>query len=211
MSIFDISLETANEFYAWGWRFSIVGAVITAFAVFFLNWGTRIRDHSFESQVGQLHLSAAQADERAAALEKGNLELQTTLERERIERLKLEAAIAPRRLSAQQRDILSKELGKIEKPFSIFIKMIFSDQEAGLYANEIVSAITKSPATFSVSKTGVVDPPPYGIQLTLLKNTKASQVRTAFEKAGIPIFSVSTIDEAQADAIVLVGHKPIAQ
>ena len=51
MSFFDVSLDTANRFYAWGWRGSIAGAVITAVAVVFLMWGTHVRDRDFEAQL----------------------------------------------------------------------------------------------------------------------------------------------------------------
>ncbi len=46
-----VSLETGNKFYAWGWRGSIIGAVITAIAVVFLMWGTHIRDRDLEMQL----------------------------------------------------------------------------------------------------------------------------------------------------------------
>jgi hypothetical protein len=39
MAFWNISLDTANQFYAWGWRASIAGAIITAVAVSFLMWG----------------------------------------------------------------------------------------------------------------------------------------------------------------------------
>jgi hypothetical protein len=51
MSFFDVSLETANKFYVWGWRGSLAGAVVTAVAVVFLMWGTHIRDRDFEAQL----------------------------------------------------------------------------------------------------------------------------------------------------------------
>ena len=51
MSAFDISLETANKFYAWGWRASIVGAVVTAIGLILLAWGTRTRDHDMDDRL----------------------------------------------------------------------------------------------------------------------------------------------------------------
>lgn len=47
MSFLEISLETANKFNAWGWRGSIVGALITAIAVCFLMWETLSRAVQF--------------------------------------------------------------------------------------------------------------------------------------------------------------------
>lgn len=82
-NLFDISLERANQFYAWGWRFSVVGAVITMLGIAALWLGTRVRDHDFESKISETTLSAEQ-------LKKDNLTLQTNLEKERIARLQLE-------------------------------------------------------------------------------------------------------------------------
>jgi hypothetical protein len=61
MSLFDISLETANSLYEWGWRGSIFGAVITTLAVMSLMWGTRIRDRDFEASMAHLNSDAANA------------------------------------------------------------------------------------------------------------------------------------------------------
>src|SRR5271155_1924374 len=90
MSLFDVSLETANSLYKWGWRGSIFGAVITALAVASLMWGTRVRDRDFEARMTELNVVAGQArerasaaDERAAALEKQAAQLRLDLEKER--------------------------------------------------------------------------------------------------------------------------------
>ena len=48
MPFFEITLETANKFYEWGWRASIAGAVITAVGVILLMYGTRVRDRDTE-------------------------------------------------------------------------------------------------------------------------------------------------------------------
>jgi hypothetical protein len=51
MNFLDISFETANKFYAGGWRASIIGALVTFFGIGFLYWGTRVRDRELESQI----------------------------------------------------------------------------------------------------------------------------------------------------------------
>jgi len=90
MSLFDVSLETANSLYKWGWRGSIFRAVITALAVGSLMWGTRVRDRHFETRMTDLNVVAGQAreragaaEERAAALEKQAAQLRLDLEKER--------------------------------------------------------------------------------------------------------------------------------
>src|SRR5271155_2936316 len=67
MSLFDVSLETANSLYKWGWRGSIFGAVITALAVASLMWGTRVRDRDFEARMTELNVVAGQARESPTA------------------------------------------------------------------------------------------------------------------------------------------------
>jgi hypothetical protein len=66
---FEISLDTANKFYEWGWRASIAGALITAIGVILLMYGTRVRDHETESQLSSERLLTAQTSEKAAALQ----------------------------------------------------------------------------------------------------------------------------------------------
>ena len=51
MTVFEISLETANKFYYWGLRGSIIGAIISAIAICFLVWGTVVRDRDIETQL----------------------------------------------------------------------------------------------------------------------------------------------------------------
>ena len=69
LSLFDITLETANKFYSLGWKLSVAGAAITAIGIVLLMLGTRIRDHDFESQVANLNSESAKARERAAIFE----------------------------------------------------------------------------------------------------------------------------------------------
>jgi hypothetical protein len=59
---------------------------------------------------GNALVRAAESEKQTAELTKGNLTLQTNLERERIERLKLEEKLAPRSLSAAQRESIKAAL-----------------------------------------------------------------------------------------------------
>lgn len=86
MPFFDVSLDTANKFYEWGWRASIAGAVITAFGVIFLMYGTRVRDRDTESQLSNAKLLTAQTSAKAA-------ELQVRAEELKGDNLKLSAKI----------------------------------------------------------------------------------------------------------------------
>ena len=143
MALFDISLETANRFYSWGWRASIFGAAITAIAVILLMWGTRVRDRDFEENIAQLDTSAASSEERSKELEKGNLTLQSELEREKAARLKLEEKVKPRSISPEQEAILMTALaGRPRGP--VFIVPDWMDAEAKLFAHQIETFLQKA-------------------------------------------------------------------
>jgi hypothetical protein len=106
MALFDISVETANTFQAWGWRLALGGVVITVLGVGILLWGTRVRDRDFEEHIARLYESAASAEQRSKALETENVALQKSVEQERSERTRLESRLAPRALgTAKTRDL----------------------------------------------------------------------------------------------------------
>ena len=62
----NISLETANKFYTFGWAASLGGAAITLTGVLFLMWGTRVRDIDFEHNIATLYVSAKNFEKEAA-------------------------------------------------------------------------------------------------------------------------------------------------
>lgn len=151
---------------------------------------------------------AAGANERAANVEKHNLELQTTLERERSARLKLEAQIAPRSLATAQREALVKALSSAPKTITVELTLL-GDQEANMYGEQILSALQGAKVQGNTNKVGMLTPPRYGIQITLQANSsKSLSIKNAFEKASIPaIFTFG--NTGQFDAQILVGLKPI--
>jgi len=107
MGILDISLERANEFYTWGWRLSIVGAVVTALGVGLLMWGTRVRDHDFEFRMTRANSDAAKVNENAAmARERAAIAEQRAAEAT----LELAKFRAPRTLTAEQQNVITEKL-----------------------------------------------------------------------------------------------------
>ena len=127
MPLFDISLETANSLYRWGWRGSIFGAVITAVAVVSLMWGTRVRDRDFETRMTELNVIAGQARERASAAD----ERAAALEKEAAEaRLKLAQITMPRHLTPEQIQKLKPLLMAIPNKGKVVVKGRWPDEEA---------------------------------------------------------------------------------
>lgn len=84
------------------------------------------------------NVMAAQAKERTATLERSNLELQTTLERERAARLKIEEKMAPRTLSPKQSAEISAKL----QPFGK-VPFVLSVADA-IEAVELIGQISKA-------------------------------------------------------------------
>src|SRR5258708_39918623 len=108
VAAFEISLETANKFYAWGWRASILGALVTAIGVILLMWGTRVRDHDTETQLTGAREGTAALEVRAEELRAANLKLETDL-------VTLQKNVRGREISDQQHDaIIAATKGKRE-------------------------------------------------------------------------------------------------
>jgi hypothetical protein len=177
MPFWNISLELANEFYSWGWRASMLGALITFFGVAFLFWGTRVRDNDFEHNVAELHDSAgrfekaaADARERASKLEisaenlrQANIELERSLERERVERIKMEQRFGARHFSPEQKQAVI--LAFKDQPLTVHVRCI-AEGEAMLAANNFATALReaglKVPPVLDV---GLTVPPSLGIEV----------------------------------------------
>jgi hypothetical protein len=135
MAFLNISVETANKFYAWGWRASILGAVITAIAVIFLMWGTRVRDRASEGALAGLNSSAARAHERAAALEKeaADANLRTA---------EIMKATAWRQLLPEQQQKILEVLSK--KPGKVVLAWIANDPESLGLAVQLSDLLAKA-------------------------------------------------------------------
>jgi hypothetical protein len=177
MSFGNISLELANEFYSWGWRASLLGALITFFGVAFLFWGTRVRDNDFEHNVAQLHASAgrsekaaADARERASKLEvsaeslrQANIELERSLERERVERIKMEQRFGARHFTTEQEQAVI--LAFRGQSITAHVRCI-AEGEAMLAANNFATVLRKAGLTVPpVLDVGLTIPPSLGIEV----------------------------------------------
>jgi hypothetical protein len=216
------SYETASSIYDKANIALVLGLVIGVLATALIVWMGNVKEEYLKLNVGAANAAAekaradaananeqaAGANERAANVEKHNLELQTTLERERSARLKLEAQIAPRSLATAQREALGKALSSAPKPLTVEL-MLLGDQEAGMYGEQILSALQDAKIQVKPFKVGVYTPPPYGIQITLQANSaKSLSIKNAFEKANVPA-TFSFENTGQFDAKILVGLKPI--
>lgn len=221
MNLFNISQPLADDLFGWSNVFLIVGAFLVFFGTIGVVWTGGIRERyaderiskneaetaSAKSAAAVANESAASANERTEQLRQTNLEVQRQLERERAERLHLEASIAPRRVSDKQRLSLISAL-RVASPLQIhFIRL--EDQEAFIYASAIVLALQDAHVQLSMETYALVTPPTFGVEITLPnENQKSLAIRAAFEKAGIPA-AFSFGDTGTYDARISVGLRPL--
>ena len=119
LDILDISLARANEFYTWGWRLSIIGAVVTALGVGLLMWGTRVRDHDFKFRMTALNKEAADA---------------------RLETAQLSAIVAGRQLTSQNIQDITNDL-KGYAGRNLYVASYSGDAEAARLGLQIKAAL----------------------------------------------------------------------
>lgn len=194
MALLDISLETANRFYAWGWKASIIGAAVTFIGVFLLMWGTSVRDHNSEATMTALNVEAGEARERAGKLE----ERAANLERQNID---LRQKFANRRITNEQHKTLVKLLSQNPATFDI---ETMGDSESGLYAADILKTLTD--AGWNVDKKTF----PLGVIWTGLivfqtSDPAAVNLAEALKATGIP-FAIG--DQHRDKVTIMVGGKP---
>jgi hypothetical protein len=200
MPFFDISLETANKFYEWGWRASITGAVITTVGVILLMYGTRVRDRDTEVQLIRANREVAAAQVAAQA---ANDDL-----------AKIKEQNAPRHLENAQKQLLLQFLA--DKPKGqLRIKANVSVNDAQAYGGEIGAFLKDSCGwDVQVDNAIITGADTSGVWLTVKDRDHVPEtaliLHAAFEHAKIPIRSVSDVDSGvptQAEVWLSVGAK----
>lgn len=119
------------------WICAGIAAIATLAAAYFFDKSAEEGIAHAGEKAAHANQLAAQAHERAAALEKET-------EKERLARVKLEAELAPRRLSANQQAAIAAAL----KPFANAFVILDSyglDAESGVLGLQIQEAISKTP------------------------------------------------------------------
>ena len=189
MSFFDLSLETADKFYSWGWRLSVAGAVITVVGVLLLMWGTRVKDQDFEEQVAILHSRAATSEERAAGLEREAAGLRLSLKEAGSGHQENHSQNGTRQVTVEQRTCLLGRLGEFKTPVTLRFE---PDQEAAEYAASIRDIFAKAgvpvtfasalKSTFSGTRLGMTIPPGSGDTLPA-----SVQMASILQSCGVPL------------------------
>jgi hypothetical protein len=213
MSYFDVSLDTANKFYAWGWRGSIIGAIVTAIAVVFLMRGTHIRDKEGERQIAAANTAAGKANERAANLEVKAAGLEKEAADAKLEQEKLKAQLAWRLIPPAIASALERVLSA--NPGSVNIRYTDGDPEALYLAIQFSQIFAKAHWKVAAGAVKLSNAIVFGINLPDANGVDARTLRKSFSTANVSFspnalpqsgvsFNISTIPEAP---VLMVGSK----
>jgi hypothetical protein len=189
----DVSLETANKFYTFGWAASLIGAAVTFTGVIFLMWGTRVRDHDFESQMSALNVEAASARERAETIK---------------------AAVAWRELTPELISALEQALSAT--PGLVNLRYTDGDPESLYLAIQFSNVLAKAKWQVAPGALKFGNSIIFGLVLPD-ENTDGQKLRAAFKAANIPFatalpqtntMSGSNISMIPNAPILMIGSRP---
>lgn len=146
-AMFDITLPIANLIFNLANMALIVGAILVAIGTIAAIWTSGIRDRFAderiqvnEAQTATAREEAARANENTEKLKESNLILQAAADHERAERLKLEARMAPRRLSAGATAAMSAKARELcPRIGNIPVTAAGGNNEAQTYATDFVT------------------------------------------------------------------------
>lgn len=141
----------------------------------------RITAAEFELQksrerTAQLGTAVAEANARAA-------EANRVAEQERLARVRIEAGLASRRLSAVRAARFTSTLAAARAALHTLNTTLLGDQEAQAFGSDIVAAAQASGVMVRVSSVGMMIPPPFGI---FVADTPSGALKAAFTAAEIP-------------------------
>lgn len=187
MGFFDVSLDTANEFYSWGWRASVAGALLTSFGVGFLFWGTRIRDRDFEIQVSTLNSEAGAARERASKLGERAAGLEKQAADARLETERLKSMVVWRQIDRSSAQTLKEELSA--SPSKVTILYTMSDPEASALAIQIAKIFQS--AQWKIAMAALSINGRLFFDLGVSTEPEATIIHNAFKTANVKVFDAS--------------------
>lgn len=155
---------------------------------------------AYKAQAGE---QIAKADAGAATAIKEAALANERTEHERVERLKLEARLAPRRLTQKQHEMLASAL-KAEQPTPEIIIYYLGDPADSLLAQDIAKAFQDAGSQARVEAETFISPLPPGL---LVRTDPKGALRRALNSAGLEsLGDGSFVDPAWS---LIVGPKPL--
>jgi hypothetical protein len=140
LSMLDLSLPTANAFFGLSNVALILGSVLVVIGTVGVFWTTGIRDRYADERVSNNEVRTALANEGAARANERAEALAEEAERERLERLKLEAEIAPRRLTREQHEAIATALSRFSGR-SVTVTSYSQDPESAILTKQVIEAL----------------------------------------------------------------------
>lgn len=185
------SLETANAVGDWANRALIGSLVVGVVSTVLIVWMGSAKETYWDldrqqsrERVAALDVAVAQANERAAlANEKA--------ESERLARLRLEAQLAPRRLTGLQTDLLTTALSAMKERIPKLVVTRLGDREAHDFANDILACADKAGMPMALRDIGMMTPPLYGVQIV---DTPDGVIAAAFASANVKATAIANIN-----------------
>jgi hypothetical protein len=156
-------------------------------------------DQRHDEEMARLHANTeASRAETARALAQA-AEANRIAEEERLARVRLEASLASRHLTNDQKSRLTTALAKLQPNMKTLTLGELGDQEANEYATEIILCINNAGIYAHVQNVGTQSPPRYGLKVT-------EDLKQAFEFAGIKIDEI--LLPTGRPPTIFVGLKP---
>ena len=200
------SAESLQAISSWALIVALIAGIITAVSGAV---GTVAGNKANNLNAREASVRIAEANEKAAKANEEAERLRLAVEHERMERLKLEEKVQPRRISADQVSLIKASLAHAPKG-KVYINPDWMDPEAKLFAAQIASIL--EPLGYAVEKlTGDEAPISYGKLGAMLIVRDGNQqpphlapLYSAFKKAGI-VFDLHAEPYVPDTASVLIG------
>lgn len=136
----DLSLPAANVLFGLSNVALILGTVLVLIGTIGVFWTTGIRDRYADERVSTNEVRTALANESAAKANERASALAKETEHERLERLKLEAEIAPRRVTREQREAIATALSRFAGR-SVTVTSYSQDAESAILTKQLIEAL----------------------------------------------------------------------
>lgn len=190
MSIWEISLTTANRLYNAAYVFLVIGAVFTAVSTIVLFWSSGVRDKFASIDIAQAHASSDQAKSTAALANEAtarttekvaSLELQTEQERARV--LQLQGQLAWRSLNTEQATSLFNSANRSKS--ELHVQWVGGDPESLQYANQLAQPFQAAGWQVNGQALMMSDRIVFGVMVPTVDNNDCLPIKEALEAASI--------------------------
>ncbi|WP_243055490.1 hypothetical protein [Pseudomonas sp. BP01] len=188
----DISADTASLIHAIASATAVIAALIAASAMILAHMTSDVKNQHPEVIVARapqavtvVNESDVQAQLEIEQLMEQNDALRAELERERAERLKLEASLKPRALTPQAHDAFKALAGELKaKTLApvVLLNIHKDDKEAVRFAKEIAVALTKAGVQVQIKQLQL-QKQNTGTQVVVYAGTGSDELEQAFKTA----------------------------